>query len=50
VVEWIWKIYGGKSQWEGMKRRRGCHGGEHGWWRRKKKEDRVEPSPPTMNI
>jgi hypothetical protein len=22
----------------------------HGWWRRKKKWDRVEPSPPTTNI
>jgi hypothetical protein len=23
---------------------------KHGWWRRKKKKDRVEPSPPTTYI
>jgi hypothetical protein len=45
VVEWIWKINGGKSPWEWMERRSGGHGGRSmvgGGGRRK---DRVEPSP-----
>jgi hypothetical protein len=33
-----------------MEMSRGGHGGEHSWWRRKKKENRVKPSPPTTYI
>jgi hypothetical protein len=45
VVEWIWKINGGKSPWKWMERRSGGHGGRSTVGGGGRRKDRVEPSP-----
>jgi hypothetical protein len=50
MVQWIWRISGGKSPWEWMEWRGGGHGGGARLVEEEEERDRVEPFPPTTYI